>query len=62
MTDHEELMRGPAIKMMAAGESWGRTAKRLAVSPAIIADWWLAYERRCGEVGRVQALTEWGAA
>lgn len=62
MTTHEILMRGPAIKMLAAGESWGRAARRLRVAPATIEAWWLAYEHRCGEIGRVQALQEWGAA
>lgn len=62
MTTQEALMRTPVIKMLAAGESWGGTARRLKVAPGQIEAWWLAYERRCGEIGRAAALTELGVA
>lgn len=62
MTRHEELMRGTVIRRLAAGEPQGRVARQTKVAAETVDRWWLEYERRCGEVGRVQALQEWGAA
>lgn len=62
MTAHETDMRGPAIRAIAMGASWGQAARQFQVAPETVEAWWLAYEHRCGEIGRVAALAELGVA